>query len=300
MAEVCAELGATNVTVAHVVGRSGISRRTFYEQFADREDCFLATVNEAVRCAARYVVPAYRAEGRWRERIRAALVALLEFLEDEPYMGRLLVVETLGGGDRSLARRQEILSRVLEAVDEGRHEARGAEKLPPLTAEGAVGAVLSILHARLASGRAGILLPLTGQLTSMLVLPYLGVAAAQRELARPLPERVDKRKPLPAGTLHELGMRLTYRTIRVLHEVAARPGSSNRELGTAAGIQDQGQVSKLLSRLAKLGLIENTGAGHARGGPNAWTLTERGAEMQRTIAEQTDGLAAVSNGLAVV
>jgi DNA-binding MarR family transcriptional regulator len=81
-------------------------------------------------------------------------------------------------------------------------------------------------------------------------------------------------------------MRLTYRTMRVLLSVANHPGASNRELGVAAEIHDQGQASKLLGRLQRLGLIENTGVGHGRGGPNAWMLTDRGTEVQRTIAQQ--------------
>jgi AcrR family transcriptional regulator/DNA-binding MarR family transcriptional regulator len=295
MAEVSSELGAANVTVAHVVARSGVSRRTFYEQFADREDCFVAAVEEALRCAARYVVPAYGAGGcRWRDRLRSGLIALLSFLEDEPYLGRLLIVQTLGAGETALRRRQEVLALVFAAVDEGRGEPGNGQDLPALTAEGVVGGVLSVLHMRLIEPCHPPLLDLTGQLMSMLALPYLGVAAAQRELRQAAPERADRHEPAPANPLHDLGMRLTYRTVRVLLSLAAHPGASNRELGAAAEIGDQGQISKLLSRLEKLGLIENTGAGHARGAPNAWSLTDRGVDVQRTIVQQTSGLAAVA------
>ena len=86
-------------------------------------------------------------------------------------------------------------------------------------------------------------------------------------------------------------MRLTYRTVRVLTAVAAlgAGGSypSNREIGYAADIQDQGQISKLLTRLAKLGLIENTGAGLARGAPNAWMLTGKGQEIELAIGRRS-------------
>jgi AcrR family transcriptional regulator len=294
MAEVCAERGAANVTVAHVVARSGVSRRTFYEQFTDREDCFLAALNEALACAARYVLPAYETPGRWRERVRTGLIALLSFLEDEPNMGRLLVVETLGAGERALARRQHVLSMVLAALDEGRGEAKGAEGPPPLTAEGVAGSVLSVLLARLAGygwadAKNGSLLELTGQLMSMIVLPYLGSAAARRELQRAVPARDHRWTPAPANPLRELEMRLTYRTVRVLLSIAALPGASNRELGAAADISDQGQISKLLTRLERLGLIENTGEGHARGAPNAWRLTGRGMQIERAVAQQVTG-----------
>lgn len=82
-------------------------------------------------------------------------------------------------------------------------------------------------------------------------------------------------------------MRLTYRTVRVLLAIASRPAASNRQVATAAGISDQGQISKLLSRLQALGLIGNDGGDHAKGKPNAWSLTPRGAEVTRTLQTQT-------------
>jgi AcrR family transcriptional regulator len=105
MAEVAGERGAANATVAHVVARSGVSRRTFYEMFSDREDCLAAAFAEAVERAARRALPAYQSERGWQARLRAGIAALLLFLEDEPDMGRLLVVEALGGGPRVLAHR---------------------------------------------------------------------------------------------------------------------------------------------------------------------------------------------------
>src|SRR5580700_1138988 len=121
MVEVVGERGVGNVTVAHVVARAGISRRTFYELFEDREDCFLATFDYALGLAASVVVPAYQARDAWREGIRAALTALLGFLEDEPGLGALLVVDALGAGPRALARRTSVLSVLIETVDQGRN-----------------------------------------------------------------------------------------------------------------------------------------------------------------------------------
>jgi hypothetical protein len=89
--------------------------------------------------------------------------------------------------------------------------------------------------------------------------------------------------------LRELEMRLTYRTIRVLAAVAELGGRgchpSNRAVADAAGISDQGQISKLLARLQGLGLIES--AGTTRGGPNAWALTKKGGELHGAIAHDT-------------
>jgi DNA-binding MarR family transcriptional regulator len=76
-------------------------------------------------------------------------------------------------------------------------------------------------------------------------------------------------------------MRLTYRTVRVLMVIAERPAASNRVIAEQSGITDQGQISKLLGRLARLQLVENKGDGQEKGAANAWHLTARGAAVER-------------------
>jgi AcrR family transcriptional regulator len=283
--EVCGERGASGLTVALIVARAGVSRRTFYELFSSREDCFLAAFDDAIDRIAAVVVPAYQQPSKWRERIRASLTALLQFLDDEPGTGRLVVVETLGAGANALERRSRVLAQVITAVDRGRSEAKKGNGPPPLTAEGLAGAVLSVIHARMLAGDRRPLVELVNPLMSTIVLPYLGAAAARRELTRPVPKAPARPRPVNGDPSRELQMRLTYRTVRVLMAVAANPGSSNRMVADGAGIKDQGQISKLLHRLERLGLIGNDGAGRLPGGPNAWRLTERGAQIERAIRE---------------
>jgi AcrR family transcriptional regulator len=328
MVEVCAERGAGNVTVAHVVERAGVSRRTFYELYRDREECFLGAFDDGIARASRYVLEAYDADAKWVRRVRLALTSLLTFLDAEPGVGQLLIVGSLGAGHRALERRGRGIAQMIALVEEGRLEAKAGVELPSLTAEGIVGGVLSVLHARLldASSRPATrgtrardrnsgahgsrmddgeegsparppqrripgwgLLELTGPLMSMIVLPYLGPAAARRELRRPAPASRGQSKPAPADPLRDVPMRLTYRTVRVLMAVAElgeqAPLPSNREIGIAADMNDQGQISKLLTRLAGLGLIENMPAGRARGAPNAWALTAKGREIEQAIGD---------------
>lgn len=297
MVEESAKRGAGNVTVAHIVTRAGVSRRTFYELFGGREDCFLGAFDEGVGRAFRYVLDRYDPQARWVERVRTALTGLLAFLDADRGTGQLLIVGSLGAGAKALARRQDVLVRMMVLVDEGRAEIKAGTELPPLTAEGVVGGVLSVLHSRLltspapssdedpAGHTAGALLDFTGPLMSMIVLPYLGPASARKELARPVPKPPGNHRS-ERNPLGELEMRLTYRTVRVLMAIAAHPGSSNRVVAEAAEVTDQGQMSKLLSRLHDIGLIENTGGGATRGEPNAWTLTDKGWRVQGALAEQ--------------
>jgi AcrR family transcriptional regulator len=293
MVDVASERGAANATVARVVARSGVSRRTYYELFEDREDCFLAAFDEAVKRIAAVVVPAYEQPGRWRAKTRAALTALLGFLDHEPGMARLLIAEALGAGPKALKRRQHTLDQIISVADQGRAEATQGEGPPPLTAEGIVGGVLSLIHSRLLAGD-GSLVELLNPLMAMIVLPYLGTAAARRELEQPVPAGHSGGRRVGMDLLRDLDMRLTYRTIRVLLAIGELSGRgsagrreshpSNRKVADAAGIRDQGQVSKLLARLQQLGLIENAGEGRAKGEPNKWTLTQHGNEVHKMLA----------------
>src|SRR6202044_3769688 len=102
---------------------------------------------------------------------------------------------------------------------------------------------------------------LAGPIMSMIVLPYLGRSIACEELRAPgsgysSAVASEESSPKQTGALAGLHIRLTYRTVRVLVAVGEIPDPSNREVAFHAGIVDQGQVSKLLKRLARLGLIE--------------------------------------------
>lgn len=121
---------------------------------------------------------------------------------------------------------------------------------------------------------------------AIVVLPYLGQAAAAKELKRAIPKaRPVSIRPVD-DPLDGLNMRITYRTLRVLAAVAAVPGRSNREVADHAGISDAGQISKLLTRLERIGLMHNSGRGQARGERNAWGLTAKGAEVEEATRVQ--------------
>jgi hypothetical protein len=143
-------------------------------------------------------------------------------------------------------------------------------------------------------GRREPLTGLLGELMAMIVLPYLGPAAARREQARGVPAapagaatgrlgRGTSPARSAADPLESVPMRLTYRTSRVLEVVAENPAASNRRIGEYADIHDAGQVSKLLRRLERLGLLVNTGLGHLKGEPNAWRLTDQGELVAGSI-----------------
>jgi AcrR family transcriptional regulator len=292
------ELGWGNTTVADVVARSRVSRRTFYETFANRDECLAAVLEDILGVIAGELAGAGLEGVEWCERVRRGLWVILAFFDREPVLARVCVVGALGGGPGVLARREEVLAGLAGVVDEGCRSSRGV-RCTALTAEGLVGAAFGIVYARLLRGERRPLTGLLGELMGMIVLPYLGPAAARREQARPAPAAsapaVTTRAVRDAASsaraaadpLESVPMRLTYRTSRVLEGVAELGGRgadpSNRQVGERAGITDPGQVSKLLRRLEGLGLLANSGLGHAKGEPNAWRLTVKGEQVARSI-----------------
>ncbi len=307
------ELGYAGSTVGKVTGRARVSRRTFYELFANLDECLAAVLADAVARVERELDAAGVAELAWRERVRVGLGVILGFLDREPALALVCVVQALRAGPVVQECREQVLARLTAVVDEGRSQVARGQACSALTAEGLVGAALAIVHTRIAHpeqqalgeraghlehrprgerpGRPG-LTGLLGELMGMVVLPFLGPAAARRERERkPSSPQTVKEAQLSAAAvsvlslgvedpLQGVAMRLTYRTARVLEGVRELSGDggrpSNRQIGTFAGVGDPGQISKLLRRLERLGLIENHSGGHALGEPNQWRLTVKG------------------------
>jgi AcrR family transcriptional regulator len=271
-------------TVAQIIGRARVSRKTFYDLFRNGEDCFLAAFDESFTSARQIAATAYERQGTWRDGVRAALSCLLALMDQQPGLARLCIVHSLGAGERVRQRREELMAALADLVDLGREARAPAGEPPRMTAEVIVGGVHAVLHRRLVHRDEGSVHDLLGQLMSMIVLPYLGPSAARKERAAssgPASIPAAPGPPRNGDPLRGLQMRLTYRTVRALVVLNARPGASNREIADAAGITDQGQISKLLWRLARLGLIENRGAGQLKGTTNAWWLTADGARLER-------------------
>jgi AcrR family transcriptional regulator len=284
------ELGYADTSVSDVTNRARVSRRTFYELFSNREECLIAVLEDVVALIAEEVSHAGIEGLVWRERVRTGLWVILSFLDREPVLARVCVVQALRGGPEVLRRRERLLAGLAGVVDEGRGEGARGERCSPLTAEGVVGAAFAIVYARLLRGERRPLTGLLGELMGMIVLPYQGAGAAGREQVRPAPAPSTRTARRGRGLAAEgvadpldgVEMRLTYRTARMLEGIAQHPGASNREAGNYAGIPDPGQVSKLLARLERLGLLTK-GAARAKGEPNAWALTEKGEQVTRSI-----------------
>ena len=185
MTGVVTEIGYAALTVQNVLGRAGISRPTFYQQFEDKEACFLAAFDAAAaRMGERIKTAMAEAGPGWRDRLRDGLAELLRFIAEEPEEARMVIVEARASCPAGLRRRDELLDRFAACVDSLVREDLD-EPPSAIAAAGVVGGIESVLYTRLQKGEVDDLDTLLPSLIYFAVLAYAGRKAAAAELDDP-------------------------------------------------------------------------------------------------------------------
>ena len=175
------ETGYSALTVQDVLGRAGISRPTFYEQFDDKEDCFLAAFDATVEQLRKRVDEAAAGGGDWQDRLRRAIAALLAFVAEDPPAARTAIVEARASSPAGLRRRDEVLDGFASRTDALVREEL-AEPPSAIVAAGVVGGIESVLYARLQKGELEDLDSLLPSLMYFAVLAYTGQDEARKQL----------------------------------------------------------------------------------------------------------------------
>lgn len=184
MLRAASELGYRETNVQAVIERAGVSRPTFYEQFANKEACFLAAFDATAARLREQVAAAARKGDNLRDRLRFGLETLLHFTATEPDAARTLIVEARAASVDATMRRDDLLDHFADCID-----AQVRELLPdlpsysPITAAGIVGGVEALLYSRLNKGATDDLDALLPSMMYFLVLPFEGQEAARAELA---------------------------------------------------------------------------------------------------------------------
>ncbi len=182
MIELVADHGFAAVDIETVCERAEVGRAHFNRCFADLEDCFLALHDEAMEGLCDRVNAACGGREAWHDRIWAAGVAAMRFLQEDSARARFLVVSVNGSGSGAQVRRDRIVQRIADFLDGGRGEVRGERPMSRCTAEIAAGAVYNTILAKVESGsieRGEEFLP---ELIYLATMPYLGARAAEDEL----------------------------------------------------------------------------------------------------------------------
>jgi AcrR family transcriptional regulator len=155
MAEAVGEQGYAGTTVEDILSRAGMSRRTFYQLFRNREDCFLATYDAALTEVMERLAVAHGGNGgRWTGQVEAALEALFEYLASEPGLARVWLVEAPSLGAAGIERHERTMRRLAERLAGLRPDGSGNGGQATVEFEASIGAVHRVVQARLLSGRA--------------------------------------------------------------------------------------------------------------------------------------------------
>jgi AcrR family transcriptional regulator len=178
VADAVAEQGYAATTVADVIARARLSRRTFYEHFADKEECFLAAYDTVVEQLLAEVGAAYEQADGWPHKIHAGLTTFIGALVAEPAFARMCIVEVVAAGPDARGRRDAAMRVFVDFLEAGRAESPKDLAVPTLAAEIVVGGIYEIIYARLLRDAADELIEMLPDLLVCALLPYLGHAVA--------------------------------------------------------------------------------------------------------------------------
>jgi AcrR family transcriptional regulator len=182
LAEAVAENGYAGTTIAHITRHAAVSRRTFYEHFGSKDECFVAAYDTVMTELRKRVGEAFDQEEEWPQAARAGIAAMLEFLTAEPSLARLSMVEALVAGPVVIERYDAAIQSLVPFFEAGR-KGRSSEilaGLSPTTEEALVGGMVSLISRRIFAGRFEEIESLLPDLVEFTLTPYLGSSDAAK------------------------------------------------------------------------------------------------------------------------
>ncbi|HEY6781025.1 MAG TPA: helix-turn-helix domain-containing protein [Thermoleophilaceae bacterium] len=158
MADVVGERGYAATTVADVIKAAGVSRRTFYEHFPDKEACFLAAYQHGSDALASQLLQRFEQDAGWRERVEGVLDIFLGALAAEPGFARAFLIEIWAAGPAAYERHIEIVEQfhtLMRAVHEqARVESPGVVAVSDTIITAVTGGIARVATMELLAGRA--------------------------------------------------------------------------------------------------------------------------------------------------
>jgi AcrR family transcriptional regulator len=174
VAPAAAEVGYAEMNVEAIVARAGVSRRTFYEHFRNKEDAFLAAYDAVVRQQARHIRRAYFGETTVQDRLRAGIRAYLEFTATDADVARMCIVEVLAAGPRAMAKRSEAMQMFADIIEDNINELLPGCRRAALTAETIVGGIHEVVLSRVLANRTDELPALADDLLATILMLDVG------------------------------------------------------------------------------------------------------------------------------
>jgi AcrR family transcriptional regulator len=276
MGELTAEVGASTVGVHHVCQRAGISRRTFYDVYADRDACFLDAIGEAQRrLVARVADAVAQAGAEWEDRVVAAARTTVATLCADRVLGHLCVVAPLAAGPDALALRRATMDEIAKLLGPPPQVDVPAD----LVLAAALGGVWELLRHFLTDDVAEY--QVTTAAINALLAPFVGRrrAAVRAQAPGDAVAFVTRWTPSVPET-GATSVMLTELTRQTLQYLAAHPGATNVDVARAIDVRHESQMSRHLGRLESAGIVVRRKEGRS----NAWRLTTRGEEAARALS----------------
>jgi len=180
LAEAVAENGYAGTTIGHITRHAAVSRRTFYEHFSSKDECFIAAYDTVMAELRERVKVAFEAEDDWPHAVRSGIAAMLAFLASEPSLARLCMVEALVAGPVVVERYDAAIRGLVPYFEAGRESCskKVLLRLSPSTEEALVGGMVSLISRRIIAGESTELESLLPDLVEFTLTPYIGTAEA--------------------------------------------------------------------------------------------------------------------------
>jgi AcrR family transcriptional regulator len=172
MADAVAERGYAETVVVDVIKRAGVSRGTFYEHFANRQDCMLSSFWPLFERLMEQIETAYEAESDPAVKFRAALRRALELLAEDPASTRLLTVEILAAGPQGAAGQHAAIERLASCLRAARKPGAGRSDRPADSDWASVALIVSLIARRLVAGEPERLPELEPEWSQIALAPY--------------------------------------------------------------------------------------------------------------------------------
>lgn len=182
LAEAIAENGYAGTTIGHITRHAAVSRRTFYEHFSSKDECFVVAYDTVMTELRKRVRTAFDQEDDWAHSVRGGIAAMLTFLATEPNLARLCMVEALVAGPVVVERYDAAIRSLVPYFEAGR-EGRSEEvlsRLSPSTEEALVGGMVSLISRRIIAGKTAELESLLPDLVEFTLTPYIGSTDAAK------------------------------------------------------------------------------------------------------------------------
>jgi AcrR family transcriptional regulator len=283
-AQLSAELGSSAIGVHHICQRAGVSRRTFYDLFTDRDACFVDAHQEAFGRLVGHVAEAVADAGdEWEDRAVAVTQALLSAWDADRVLAHLCLVSSVSGSSETMGLRRTAIAQIAGLLADAPRQPLAAE---PVLA-GAIGSVWELAFRSLTEDSGASINELAGTAIYLLLAPFAGrrQAAARAAGRGGATAYVTRWTPTVVGNSEELGLLVTELTGQTLRYLDGHPGAANIDIARAVDVRHESQMSRHLGRLERAGIVERRKEGRT----NAWRLTARGHEAARSLREGCRG-----------